>query len=489
LEAAIARDMTPHPEQRQPTYLIPSALLFACAFLLYLPTIGYDFTYDDVTQVRYNRLVQVNALSIDLLNVIFTQATHPGTLYRPLTTLTLTLNRVLGGPGPASFHLINSVLFAVVSVIVYGGLRQIMNLSNHRWGFDAALAATLIWMTSPLHVEVVANVANRNELLSAGFGMSGFLIGTRSTKLSGLLLAALMFFFAVLSKESGITYGVILMVFLWLRHDQAPIKRRLCLINATFVSLVTLMYALLRYNALGASFTVAPVSGRENPENPLLSFDFFSRLPHALRILGDYLITMVVPKTPVADYSQMIPYLESVTFSLAGVISLGTLTAFISYGVITRSPLSRFAVLWFLLSFSLTANIITAIGTIRADRLGFSPSIGVALLMVIWLASVCRTVAPRIQILAPVACFAIAFSHIQITLEEREVWRDNRRLFFTTFERAPQSPKAPYNVGVYLQTEAGDSAGARWYFEETLRRYPGHEGSEGALARQIGDEL
>jgi hypothetical protein len=92
-------------------------------------------------------------------------------LYRPLTTLSYAVDWSIAGDHPWWFHLTNILLHALATALVV--------LVALRWlAPPAALAAGLVFATHAVHVEAVANVVGRAEILAA-IGMLSALLAAR----------------------------------------------------------------------------------------------------------------------------------------------------------------------------------------------------------------------------------------------------------------------------------------------------------------------
>ena len=91
--------------------------------------------------------------------------------FRPITTLTFRWNVALHGFHVFGFHLVNLLLHAVCSALVATVARRILR-EHSRW---APLLAGLAFAVHPVHVEAVANIVCRAEMLSGIFWCLAFL--------------------------------------------------------------------------------------------------------------------------------------------------------------------------------------------------------------------------------------------------------------------------------------------------------------------------
>uniref|UniRef100_G3TZ96 dolichyl-phosphate-mannose--protein mannosyltransferase n=1 Tax=Loxodonta africana TaxID=9785 RepID=G3TZ96_LOXAF len=131
--------------------------------------------------------------------------------YRPLTVLTFRLNYLFSELQPMSYHLLNLIFHAVVSVIFLKVCKLFLDNKS-------SVIASLLFAVHPVHTEAVTGVVGRAELLSSIFFLAAFLSYTKSKGpvrfgsyfsylLSPCVLQVGLFLVAVatLCKEQGIT--------------------------------------------------------------------------------------------------------------------------------------------------------------------------------------------------------------------------------------------------------------------------------------------
>ena len=144
------------------------ALAALVAFVVYTNTLSHQFVYDDLSVIVGNPRLH----SIANWPEIVTSPWWPRGLYRPFTSLTLAANWSLGPGAPFGFHLVNILLHAVATGLV--GL-----LAMRLMPVPAALAAALLFAVHPVHVEAVANVVGRAEILATLWVLAAALLYLR----------------------------------------------------------------------------------------------------------------------------------------------------------------------------------------------------------------------------------------------------------------------------------------------------------------------
>ena len=99
------------------------------------------------------------------------------TVFRPVTFATLALNWKLGGANPVGYHLLNLLLHAGATWLLYILLQELLGSTPE--GKTIALVAALLYAVHPIHTEAVAWAVGRAELLAAGFLFAGWILHLR----------------------------------------------------------------------------------------------------------------------------------------------------------------------------------------------------------------------------------------------------------------------------------------------------------------------
>ena len=156
---------------RRKRVLVIGLLLFALTAWVFLPSIGNGFvSFDDPDYVTANPHVQ-DGLNWDSVKWAF--LTPVSCNWHPLTVLSHMVDCQLFALKPWGHHLTSLLLHAVNTVLVFLLLRF---LTGSLW--QSALVAALFGL-HPLHVESVALVAERKDVLSTCFGLLALLFYVR----------------------------------------------------------------------------------------------------------------------------------------------------------------------------------------------------------------------------------------------------------------------------------------------------------------------
>jgi lipoprotein NlpI len=206
------------PQQVRKTLVLSVYFALAVsALLVFWQVRNFDFiNYDDSVYVYENPHV-LNGLTAD--NVIWAFTTGFASFWHPLTWLSLMLDCQLFGPGPGGFHLVNLLLHIVNTLLLFTVLKK---MTGSLWpsAFVAALFAL-----HPFHVESVAWVAERKDVLSAFFWLLAMLAYVQYVKKPGAaryLLVLLIFALGLMAKPMLVT-----LPFVFLLLDYWPFQRKI----------------------------------------------------------------------------------------------------------------------------------------------------------------------------------------------------------------------------------------------------------------------
>lgn len=453
------RDAPPN----RPSRLLPGFLLL-CTLLVYLPTLGGDFVFDD------HRFIPRNPALTDLGNIpaFFTDpSTMTATngesgwndIYRPLRTVSFALDLRCFGLSPFAFRLENLLWHLLAVVLAFLLARRLLGHTG------TALMAAGVFALHPLQVESVAWISSRGDLMAATFLLGAALVFFRRN-LSARAIGAglLLFVLALFSKESAIAFVAVLPV-----HDycfRVPIRRR-----RIGVYLALLLIGLL-FLALRFSLTTAQL--------PFASYTIAST-GSGVGILG---LETFLP-------GRILPYTGDI-LTPASIGSVAGLLVFIACVFLTvvalvrgrKSPEIAFGFLFAALCL-LPVSGIVPIKAPAAARYAYLPLLGVGLI----LGAMLRGRGRRAQALGVVVLVALC----ALTLHEGPTWRTDRELWERTVARARASLGRAGEVALSnlanLRAQRGDMKGARDAFEASLRARP--RGSTyaqlGMVRLQLGD--
>src|SRR5881394_1395264 len=232
-------------------------LVFVAAILLYLPTVRYGFVQDDRAIVVSNPAAHSVPAALRAFDDPYWPRESGAGLYRPVTILSYAVDWTLSGGRPGWLHLMNALWHGMVTVLLV--------ILLARWlPTLGAAAAGLVFAWHPVHVEAIASLVGRAELLAAVGILGAVLAARRGWWIGALLCAAL----AMLSKEHGVIVGVVILLDKWLDSPGrgaaccAPTGRETGLWLGLSAVTVAYLIAWTLIGRAGASDTAAVFFGR-----------------------------------------------------------------------------------------------------------------------------------------------------------------------------------------------------------------------------------
>src|SRR5579862_6787388 len=183
---------------RVPGAVLSASLVAACAVLVYLPALRNGFIWDDPLVLQQLRAIHAWSDLITMPPQI------PRFYYRPVIFVTYLIDRAIGGETPLWFHASVIASHALNSLLVFV-------LARHLFGKHSGipLASAVLFAVAPIHVESVAWMAGRSDVVACTFLLLTVLLSLHRDAAWTAWLAALAFFLALLSKETAVS-GLVL---------------------------------------------------------------------------------------------------------------------------------------------------------------------------------------------------------------------------------------------------------------------------------------
>ncbi|PHN01316.1 tetratricopeptide repeat protein [Flavilitoribacter nigricans] len=477
--------------------------IFSLAFLLYANTLSHDYALDDAIVITENMYTSEGIsgfpgiLSKDTFFGFFKEEGKAqlvaGGRYRPFTLLLFAIEVQLFGTQPWVGHLMNILYFGLTGIVLYLLLLRLFRLRfSAGKAYFVALAATLLFVAHPIHTEVVANIKGRDEIISLLGSLSALYFCLRAyleKKPRWNLLAGVLFFAALLSKENAITFLAVvpLTFYFFTKAKTGNILKQLAPLAVAAV-----VFLVIRFSILGFSLGEAP---RELMNNPFLKivgtqwvpFSFGEKMATILYTLGKYLQLLVFPHPLTHDYYPKHIYLMSwgdwqVLLSLIAYIGL---IVYAVRGFRRRDPVS-YSILFFLLTISIVSNILFPVGTNMSERLIFMPSVGFCLAIAILAWRLQKQLGEKlVPVFASISLIALLFG-IK-TVVRNQAWEDNFTLFSTDIYHSPNSAKLRNAMGGELLTQSlkpgnESTQQAMWqeavgHLQEAIRLHPTYKGA------------
>lgn len=442
--------------------LVGTALVVAVG-LVFGQTTEFDFVdFDDDRYVTGNTFLR-QGLSREGVSWALTAAGPPLlTYWQPTTWLSLLLDYELYGMDAGGYHRTNVWLHAANALL----LLAVLHASTGAV-FRSALVAGLFAL-HPLHVEPVAWITERKELLSTGFGLLATLcwIGwVRRKRRAYYGLCAVCLAVGLAAKSMIVTLPVLLLLL-----DRWPLERR-----ESFARLFLEKLPLLAISAASAAVTTLVQARGAAQHPPTAEVGFAARAINALVSYARYPLKAVVPTdlTPFYPHPN-IPELGGVPWGAGEVAAAALALVGVSLAVAwSRRAYAVVGWLWYLVSISPVVGWLQFAPQAMADRYAYLPLIGPFFAVVWGVAEAVGRLARSSRAAVPVA---VVGSGLVLALlgsaahRQAGTWRDSLTLFAHAVAVHPDSSLMHANLGAALLGRDLDAAVA--HLERALEIHP-----------------
>jgi tetratricopeptide (TPR) repeat protein len=439
--------------------LLISAVV-AVSLAVYFNALFNGFVYDDDTQVLANAWIK----DIRYIPEMFSSsvagfdkaAGHViSNYFRPVMHLVYMFNYHVFGLKPWGFHLMNILIHAGVSALVFilADLLFVKSSSSGSVPFRLPpFLAAILFATHPIHTEAVTWIASLPELSFSFFSLLSLYlyIRYRDGSKNYYILSVLSFFVATLCKETALTLPLMLIV-----YDYAFIKKkeRLAVFIKRYMPYFIVMgvYLAMRYNALGG---LAPNKSHQE----LGSYQYFINI---FPLFAQYMGKLILPINLNAYY---VLHPVSSAFAARSIISFCIVTVFILLAVLAlRKSKIAFLSLAFIAIPLLPVLYIPGVGeNTFAERYLYFPSFGFALLLV-WLLARTGLRLPKGSRLVIWVALVLIGLYSAGTISRNSVWKDDIILFEDTVKKSPD--------GAIPRGMLGYALAYRWHTDEAIEQY------------------
>lgn len=442
--------------------------LAALTIALYSPVFHYDFlTFDDQIYVTENPYVR-SGLNSNSLAWAFQTSTSGNWI--PVTWISHMLDIACYGARAGGHHATNVLIHAANVVLLFLLLR---NLTGAIWK-SALVAALFAW--HPAHVESVAWVAERKDVLSSFFGLLSLLAYTQyarnlkshTSDFKWWYGAALLLFTCgLMAKSMLVTLPFVMLLLDWwpLGRMTRPAWPRLFVEKTPWLVLsiaccVVTVWAQQRSSAVASAAEIS----------------VGHRLVHALASYFDYLLMLVFPHGLAIFYPY--PNRENALHVEGGAVALMaiSLTALV---LARKKPWLAAGWFWFLGMLVPVIGLVQVGDQAMADRYTYLPSIGIFIVVVWWGGEWAMRI-PAVKWMAPLVLLLL----LTATWRQIHFWRDTK----TVFERAVDVTQDNYlalSLLGSLRTEQGDVDGGMELYRQALTVKPGYAKAHFFLAHAL----
>jgi len=447
------------------------AVLVALTWAVFGQTLGQDFVnYDDNKYVYENENIS-HGLSVGAVKWAFTHFDKDN--WHPLTSISHMIDVQLFDLKPGGHHFTNVLLHALAAVLLFLVLNQ---MTSALWpsAFVAALFAI-----HPLHVESVAWIAERKDVLSAVFFMltlGAYAHYAKQPSAARYITMSILFLCGLMSKAMLVTVPFVLaLVDYWPlgKWQSAEGKRQRPAVRKLIVEKIPLF-------VLSAISAVATVLAQKNWELRLEELPLSWRVSNAASACVVYLRQMIWPAKLAVIYPHQdtIPIWQSV--GAAALLLAITVAVFL---LRKKYPYLMVGWFWYLIMLVPVLGFIKVGGLAHADRYTYLPQIGLYLAGTWAIVDLIKQWNARREVIA-VAAVALITVFGWIAWNQTTYWRDGETLWRHTIATTTNNDLAHFILADFLaQHQRVEEALAE--YQAGLRIDPKNADAETSIANLL----
>jgi len=460
--------------------------LIVFVFVLYGKSLFNTYALDDELVVYNNKTIEKGFKAIpEIITSFYAQNEKMQYGYRPVVQITFAVEYGIFGLNPFISHLINVLLYALLSLLLFFLLKKVFTNYNILFPF----ITTLLFISHPLHTEVVCSLKNRDELLSFLGGISAVYMlikFSENKKIIYFISAQLFLWLGFFSKLSALTFLGIIPLSLYFFTD-ISLKKNIIISSTTSFFLLLLFYL----SRLMLPEAIQPFSITENPL--FIDNSWAMRIGLGFTSLLFYLKMFVFPHPLLFFYGyNMFPVkgLGDIEVWLSMIIHI-LILGWAIFKIKNKHPLS-FAVFFYFISISMFANIATPVAGIVAERMAFAALLSFCLLIAYGLMWWQKTLYqnhstnPVLSSKVVAVLFILLTMYSIKTISRNADWYNHKTLFTADITHLTASAKANSLLAGTLFKEAIDDLAvsrnaaknkfkvdsALFYYQQSVDVYP-----------------
>ena len=455
-------------------------VLIIVTFAVYVRAGNHQFLdYDDNEYVTSNPHV---ASGITGNNVLWAFTSVYASNWHPITWLSHMADVQFYGMNPRGHHLTNVVIHTATSLLL---LLFLLRVTGSLWkgSFVAFLFAL-----HPLHVESVAWVAERKDVLSALFWFLTLLFYSEyvaKLKPSLYFLSLFSFVLGLMSKPMLVTLPIVMLLMdFWPLERYRRNEREQGLNHhlARGTSLIKEKIPFFACSLLSAAITAYA----QNSTGAMKSFD---EMPLGLRIENALIAYVKYIGKTLWPHDMAVLYPISLSFPHWQVI--GSLCVLLAVSAVTiwtrrRHPYLAVGWFWFLVTLVPVIGLIQVGIQSMADRYSYIPLTGLFIMIAWGVPDLLRDLRHRKAVLALLAGTVIIAS-ATLTWRQLGYWQDNISLFRHTLHVTTGNYLIQNNLGLSL-AKKGELDAAIQHYSEALRINPDYTDAHNNLGIALADK-
>lgn len=254
--------------------IYPYILIVIISIAPYIMTVSFDLVKCDDWDIIVRDYSKIDDIS-EIPDQLFKGYINTD-YYRPAMNISFILNAAVGGKGPFVYHLTNLLLHGVFCMILFAFLKKL------DFPEIVSLILAAIFAVHPITANSVSWIVGRNDILLSIFAVSSFILLLKNLEVFNplwFILHLLFLFLAMLTKETGLVFPAVMLVFMLFNKKNKLDKNQYVKYLGSWAALIGLWLVLRANSELGHN----------------INFSGFDRLIYNLQVLPEFFAKFFLP--------------------------------------------------------------------------------------------------------------------------------------------------------------------------------------------------
>ena len=408
--------------------------------------------WDDEVYVLNNE--NIREFSWSQIKYWFTEYHHGN--YHPLTMISYMVEYSIAELDPIIYHLTNYLLHLLNTGLVFFFIFKLIARK------DVALITAILFGVHPMHVESVAWISERKDLLYTAFYLGSILVYLsykQSPDWKKYNIILLLFLGSLLSKSAAVVLPVVLLLIDY--FQERKLTKRL-LLEKIPLFVLSIVFGILAIKSQNATEAIASFDTFTTTQRAL--FAGYGSLVYIGKSIWPFGLTAFHPYPSLVDNGTRLPYLYYILPALSVIVFVSTLFFW------KRNKAVVFGLFFYLINVALVLQFVSVGSAIYAERYSYMAYVGLFFLFALGLDKLIKKRSSiKIAIYAITCAICIGLSWL--TFNQSKTWNNSVTLWEQFNEVHPESRHGEYKIAEY-HMDAGNDQQALEQFLYIGNKYP-----------------
>ena len=346
-------------------------------------------------------------------------------------------------------HVINVFLYGLLILLLFRLLSVIFPVIQSKWYLSLAFVSTLLFVLHPIHVEAVANVKGRDEILALTGALATMFFTLKyiaTEKPINLVLSGIIFLFGLLAKEHVLTFIALIPLTTYFFTKSSFRKNA---ISIAPLAVASLIFLYMRNEAIGGDNMFNLSAGGVSTDlmnNPFAEMSWAEALATKFYTLGLYVKLLLVPHPLTHDYY---PYHIPI-MNWGNISSILSFLLYAGMGVfavlgLQKKSIPAYGIFFFLIPLFAVSNLVVPVGTFMNDRFVFFSSVGFCIILGYLISRKLPSPVINLGLLG-----ILVLGYFAKTITRTADWKDGYTLNVSAIQNSPNSARANLFMGTAL---------------------------------------